>query len=220
MFVRLFVCLFTGPVPATVTTLSQAASLWPLNYYAVTSSFYFYIYSLFVYSHVPCRHSRHRSLELRAIPCRATARTHEHEHKLLKRTRTHRSKAHRLRQNRPDPLFSTVNETQDTLVSYCFCHLRQPLFRQRAGDREHGMRFSHALFTCVSVCSFQRSVSSPDRVVLGRDLPPRCVSNLSVCGECPQSGGAGPPKETTLRGYGRTPSGRCGGLGALRRDRQ
>ena len=26
----LFVCLFTGPVPATVTTLSQAASLWPL----------------------------------------------------------------------------------------------------------------------------------------------------------------------------------------------
>ena len=27
---RLFVCLFAGPVPATVTTLSQAASLWPL----------------------------------------------------------------------------------------------------------------------------------------------------------------------------------------------
>ena len=48
------------------------------------------------------------------------------------------------------------------------------------------MRFSHALFTCVSVCSFQRSVSSPDRVVLGRDLPPRCVSNLSVSAPSPE----------------------------------
>ena len=93
---------------------------------------------------------------------------------------------HHLRQNRPNPtpLFrQSVNETQGTLCFFCFldCNLRQPLFRQRAGDQEYGMRFSHALFTCVFVCSFHAADAAASTATVLRVGGPRLAR-----GQAPQ----------------------------------